>query len=87
MLSFPLLSLREKHRFQNKVLKRTFRPKKDDVTGERRKLHNEELQNFYSLHNMLDWDMQMYEENKDVIEKLDWKTPAELTTLRPKHRW
>jgi hypothetical protein len=29
--------------FENKVLRRVFGPKRDEVTGERRKLHNEEL--------------------------------------------
>jgi hypothetical protein len=29
--------------FQNRVLKRIFGPKRDDVTGDWRKLHNEEL--------------------------------------------
>jgi hypothetical protein len=40
------LILREKHRlrvFDNRVLWRTFGPKKDKTTGEWRKLHNEEL--------------------------------------------
>jgi hypothetical protein len=31
----------------NKVLRRIFGPKRDEVTGEWRKLHNEELHNFY----------------------------------------
>jgi hypothetical protein len=34
--------------FQNRVLRRIFGPKRDEVTGEWRKLHNEELQNLYS---------------------------------------
>jgi hypothetical protein len=45
------LTLREKHRlrvFENRVLRRIFGPKRDEVTGEWRKLHNEELHNFYS---------------------------------------
>jgi hypothetical protein len=29
--------------FENKVLRRPFGPKRDEVTGEWRKLHNEEL--------------------------------------------
>jgi hypothetical protein len=29
--------------FENKVLRRLFRPKRDEVTGEWKKLHNEEL--------------------------------------------
>jgi hypothetical protein len=45
------LTLREKHRlrqFENRVLRRIFEPKRDEVTGGRRKLHNEELRDFYS---------------------------------------
>jgi hypothetical protein len=37
--------------FENRVLRRIFWPKRDDVTGEWRKLHNEELNGLYSLHN------------------------------------
>jgi hypothetical protein len=38
--------LREERRlwvFENKVLRRIFRPKRDEITREWRKLHNEEL--------------------------------------------
>jgi hypothetical protein len=45
------LTLREKHRqrvFENRVLRRIFGPKRDEVTEELRKLHNEELRNMYS---------------------------------------
>jgi hypothetical protein len=40
------LTLREEHRlgvFENRVLRRIFGPKRDEVTGKWRKLHNEEL--------------------------------------------
>jgi hypothetical protein len=43
--------LREKRRlrvFENRVLRRVFGPKRDEVKGEWRKLHNEELNNLYS---------------------------------------
>jgi hypothetical protein len=46
------LTLREEHRlkvFENRVLRRIFGPKRDEVTGEWRKLHNEELRGLYSL--------------------------------------
>jgi hypothetical protein len=33
--------------FENRVLRRIFGPKRDDVTGDWRKLHNEELHNLY----------------------------------------
>jgi hypothetical protein len=44
------LTLREEHRlrvFQNRVLRMIFGPKRDEVTGERRKLHYEELRDLY----------------------------------------
>jgi hypothetical protein len=44
------LTLREEHRlrvFENKVLRRIFGPMRDEVGGEWRKLHNEELRNLY----------------------------------------
>jgi hypothetical protein len=31
--------------FENRVLKKIFRPKRDEVAGDWRKLHNEELHN------------------------------------------
>jgi hypothetical protein len=34
--------------FENRVLRRIFGPKRDDVIGEWRKLHNEELHDLYS---------------------------------------
>jgi hypothetical protein len=35
--------------FENRVLRRIFGPKRDEVTGEWRKLHNEELHDLYFL--------------------------------------
>jgi hypothetical protein len=34
--------------FENRMLRRIFGPKRDDVTGEWRKLHNEKLHDLYS---------------------------------------
>jgi hypothetical protein len=39
--------------FENRVLRRIFGPKRDEVTGEWRKLHNEELHNLYSSPNII----------------------------------
>jgi len=49
------LTLREEHRlrvFENTVLRRIFGPKRDKVTGERRKQH-EELHDLYSSPNIV----------------------------------
>jgi hypothetical protein len=46
------LTLREEHRlrvFENRVLRRIFAIKKDEVMGEWRKLHNKELHDLYPL--------------------------------------
>jgi hypothetical protein len=45
------LILKQEHRlrvFENRVLGRIFGPKRDELTGEWRKLHNEELRDLYS---------------------------------------
>jgi hypothetical protein len=45
------LTLREEDRlrvFENRVMRRIFEPKRDLLTGEWRKLHNEELRDLYS---------------------------------------
>jgi hypothetical protein len=50
------LSLREEHilrLFDNKVLKRIFGPKRDEVIGGCRKLHNLELHNLYSSQSII----------------------------------
>jgi hypothetical protein len=55
------LTLREKYRlraFENRVLRRIFGPKRDDVTGEWRRLHNDEPHNLYS--------------SPDIIRRMRW---------------
>jgi hypothetical protein len=39
--------------FENRVLRRIFGPKRDGVTGEWRRLHNEELNDQYSSPNII----------------------------------
>jgi hypothetical protein len=39
--------------FENRVLTRVFGPKRDEVTGEWRKLQNDELRDVYSLPNIV----------------------------------
>jgi hypothetical protein len=48
--------MREEHRlrvFENRVVRRIFGPKRDEVTGEWRKLHSEELHILYSSPNII----------------------------------
>ena len=50
------LTLREERRlrvFENMVLRRIFGAKRDEVTGEWRKLHNEELNDLYCSPNIV----------------------------------
>jgi hypothetical protein len=50
------LTLTEEHRlrvFENRVLRRIFGPRRDEVTGDWRKLHNEEVHNLYSSPNII----------------------------------
>jgi hypothetical protein len=50
------ITLREEHRlrvFENRVLRRIFRLKRDEVTGEWRRLHNEELNALCSSPNII----------------------------------
>jgi len=48
--------LREERRlrvFENRVLRRVFGPKRDEVTEQWRRMHNEELRDLYSLPNIV----------------------------------
>jgi hypothetical protein len=51
-----LLTLKEEHRLrvsENRVLRGIFGPKRDEVTGEWRKLHNGELNDMYCSQNIV----------------------------------
>jgi hypothetical protein len=45
--------IKRKHVFENRVFRRIFVPKRDEVTGRWRKLHNEELHGLYCSPNII----------------------------------
>jgi hypothetical protein len=48
-----MLSVHRLRVFENRVLRRIFGPKRDEMVEDWRKLHNEELHNLYSLPNTI----------------------------------
>jgi len=92
--------LREERRlkvFENRVLRRVFGPKRDEVTGEWRKLLNEELRDFYSLPNIvrvvksrrMKWigHVARMGEERSVHRVLVGKPEGKRPLGRPRHRW
>ena len=94
------LTLREEHRlrvFENRVLRRIFGPKRYGVTGEWRKLHNEELNDLYSSPNTvrviksrrMRWagNVACMEEGRGVHKILVGKPEGKRPLRRPRRRW
>jgi hypothetical protein len=90
--------LREEHRlrvFENRVLRRIFGPKRDEVTGEWRKLHNKELCNLYSSPNiiriikLMRWagHVARMGEKKNAYRLLVGKPEGKRPPGRPRRRW
>ena len=83
--------------FENRVLRRVFGPKRDEVTGEWRKLHNEELNDLYSLPNILRvvksrrtrWagHVERIWEDRGVHRVLAGKPEGKRPLGRPRRRW
>ena len=83
--------------FENRVLRRVFGPKRDEVTGEWRKLLNEELRDFYSLPNIvrvvksrrMKWigHVARMGEERSVHRVLVGKPEGKRPLGRPRHRW
>jgi hypothetical protein len=79
------------------VLRRIFGPKKDEVTGEWRKLHNEELIVLYSSSNnvwvrksrRMRWAQHVgcMGEGRGVYRALVGKPEGKRSLGRPRHRW
>ena len=79
--------------FENRVLRRVFGPKRDEVTGECRKLHDEELNDLHSLPNIvrvvksrrMRWAGMG--EGRDVHRVLVGKPEGKRPLGRPRHIW
>jgi hypothetical protein len=90
------LTLREEHRlmvFENRVLRRMFGPKRDEVTGEWRKLHSEELHNLTHHQILLSRSDEvgstcgMHGRGEEVYRVLMGKPEGKRPLQRPGHRW
>ena len=94
------MTLREERKltvFENMVLRRIFGPRKDEVTGEWRRMHNEELNNLYSSPNIvwmiisrrMRWDGHVARMGEDsgVYRVLVGKPERRRPLGRPRRRW
>jgi len=94
------LTLREERKlrvFENRVLRRIFGPRRDEVTGEWRSLHNEELNDLYSSPNIvrviksrrMRWAGHVARmcEERGVYRVLVGKPEGRRPLGRPRRRW
>jgi hypothetical protein len=94
------LTLREDHRlrvFENRVLRRIVGPKRDEVTGGCRKLHNEELHNLYSSSSITRmiklkrmrwaWHVARMRRKRNAYRILVGKPKGEIPLETPRHMW
>jgi hypothetical protein len=82
---------------RDRVLRRIFGPKRDHVTGDWRKLHNEELHNLYSSPNIIRmiksrrmrWagHVGRMGERRNAYRILVWKPEGKGPLGRPRRRW
>jgi hypothetical protein len=83
--------------FENRVLRRIFGPKRDEVTGEWRKLHNEELRDLYSSPSIIriiksrrmNWTGHVARmgEKRNAYRLLVGKPEGKRPLGRPRRRW
>jgi len=94
------LTLREERKlrvFEKKVLRRIFGSRRDEVTGEWRRMHNEELNDFYSSPNIvrviksrrMRWAgrVERMGEERGVYRVLAGKPEGKRPLGRPRRRW
>jgi hypothetical protein len=79
--------------FENRLLTRSFGSKRDEVTGERRKLHNQELHNLYSSPNIIRMIKSRrmrwagHGEKGNAYRVLVGKAEGKRSLRRPRRRW
>ena len=83
--------------FENRVLRRVIGPKRDEVTGEWKKLHNEELNDLYCSPNIvrvvkwrrMRWagHVERMGERRGVYRVLVGKPEGKRSLGRPRRRW
>jgi len=82
--------------FKNRVLRRIFGPKKDDITGEWRRLHNVELYDLYCSPNIQviksrrmrwAWNVACMRDRRGVYSILVGSLEERETTRKPRHGW
>jgi hypothetical protein len=83
--------------FENRVLRRIFGPKRDEVMGEWRKLHNEELHDLYSSPSIIriiksrrmrwEGDVAQMGEKRNMYRLLVGKPEGKRPLGRPRWRW
>jgi hypothetical protein len=83
--------------FENRVLRRIFGPKRDEVTGEWRRLHTEELNDLYSSQNII-WVIKSRRmrwaghvarmgEGRGAYRILVVRPEGRKSLGRPRHKW
>jgi hypothetical protein len=81
--------------FENRVLRRIFGPNRDKVTGEWRKMHNDELHNLYSCPNIIGltnstrmrWTEYVARMGEKRVQDFRGKAEGKRPIGRPRRRW
>ena len=82
--------------FENRLLRRIFEPGKDEVTGDWRKLHNEELNDLYASSHIrvtksrgmrCAWHVARMRERRGAYGVLVGKPEGRRPLVRPRRRW